>query len=112
MLAPKAGAALLTDLVSDRSADGAIGPDIQESLGTAGESSTYEARDTLTSAYDEALFAYYGQSQLAVVEAVRLRVCSQIFRRLQEMQALTVTTPDSAVRVASFSTTVQIRRRR
>lgn len=50
------------------SAEGAIGPDIQESLGTAGESSTYEARDTLTSAYDEALFAYYGQSQLAVVD--------------------------------------------
>ncbi|MEL3954900.1 S9 family peptidase [Stenotrophomonas bentonitica] len=52
------------------SAEGAIGPDIQESLGTAGESSTYEARDTLTSAYDEALFAYYGQSQLAVVDTV------------------------------------------
>jgi len=64
---------LLVKLVPARqgpapSADGAIGPDIQESLGTAGESSTYEARDTLTSAYDEALFAYYGQSQLAVVD--------------------------------------------
>ncbi len=44
------------------------GPDIQESLGAKGESSTYEARDTLTSEQDEALFAYYGQSQLAVVD--------------------------------------------
>src|SRR5690606_11053554 len=43
------------------------GPDIQESLGGSGESSTYEARDTLTSVHDEALFAYYGASQLAVV---------------------------------------------
>jgi len=45
------------------------GADIQESLGGKGESSTYEARDTLASAHDEALFAYYGQSQLAVVDA-------------------------------------------
>lgn len=45
------------------------GPDVQESLGGQGESSTYEARDTLTSEHDEALFAYYGQSQLAVVDA-------------------------------------------
>ena len=45
------------------------GPDIQESLGAKGESSTYEARDTLTSEHDEALFAFYGQSQLAVVDA-------------------------------------------
>jgi dipeptidyl aminopeptidase/acylaminoacyl peptidase len=47
----------------------AIGPDIQEALGGKGESSTYEARDTLTSEQDEALFAYYGASQLAVVDA-------------------------------------------
>lgn len=45
------------------------GPDVQESLGAKGESSTYETRDTLASEHDERLFAYYGQSQLAVVEA-------------------------------------------
>lgn len=45
------------------------GPDVQESLGGKGESSTYEARDTLASALDEARFAYYGASQLAVVDA-------------------------------------------
>jgi len=49
--------------------EGAAGPDTQESLGGQGESSTYEARDTLRNAHDEALFAYYGQSQLAVVDA-------------------------------------------
>ena len=36
---------------------------------SSGESSTYEARDTLTSVHDEKLFAYYGASQLAVVDA-------------------------------------------
>lgn len=46
------------------------GPDTQESLGGSGESSTYETRDTLSSTHDEALFAYYGASQLAVVDAV------------------------------------------
>ncbi|WP_256843374.1 hypothetical protein, partial [Pseudomonas aeruginosa] len=46
------------------------GPDAQESLGSSGESSTYEARDTLTSVHDEKLFAYYGASQLAVVDTV------------------------------------------
>jgi dipeptidyl aminopeptidase/acylaminoacyl peptidase len=46
-----------------------IGPDIQQSLGGQGESSTYEARDTLTSELDERRFAYYGASQLAVVDA-------------------------------------------
>ncbi|MDF2816069.1 MAG: peptidase [Stenotrophomonas rhizophila] len=51
------------------SGNGPGGPDVQESLGSSGESSTYEARDTLTSAHDEALFAYYGASQLAVVDA-------------------------------------------
>lgn len=50
--------------------DGApAGPDTQESLGGKGESSTYEARDTLTNALDEARFAYYGAAQLAVVDA-------------------------------------------
>lgn len=49
--------------------DEPAGPDIQESLGSKGESSTYEARDTLTGALDEAQFAYYGASQLAVVDA-------------------------------------------
>ncbi|EWS77148.1 peptidase [Xylella taiwanensis] len=44
------------------------GPDVQEALGGTGESSTYETRDTLASAYDDALFAYYGASQLAVVD--------------------------------------------
>lgn len=46
-----------------------IGPDVQQSLGGKGESSTYEARDTLKSALDEARFVYYGTSQLAVVDA-------------------------------------------
>ncbi len=49
--------------------DDVYGPDVQESLGAKGESSTYETRDTLASAHDERLFAYYGLSQLAVVEA-------------------------------------------
>ncbi len=48
--------------------------DAQESLGSSGESSTYEARDTLTSVHDEKLFAYYGTSQLAVVDTVANRV--------------------------------------
>ncbi len=46
-----------------------FGPDIQESVGATGESSTYEARDTLTSKHDEDLFDYYGASQLAIVDA-------------------------------------------
>ncbi|WP_434734751.1 alpha/beta hydrolase family protein [Chiayiivirga sp.] len=44
------------------------GPEIKESVAGAGESSTYEARDTLSSAEDEALFDHYATSQLAVVE--------------------------------------------
>lgn len=55
------GAAPVADAAS-------IGPDIQQSLGGTGQSSTYEARDLLTSAHDEALFAHYGASQLAVVD--------------------------------------------
>ncbi|MEX3639913.1 prolyl oligopeptidase family serine peptidase [Paraburkholderia sp. BR14320] len=43
------------------------GPIIQESDGRSGESSTYEARDTLKDAHDVALFDYYATSQLAVV---------------------------------------------
>jgi dipeptidyl aminopeptidase/acylaminoacyl peptidase len=45
-----------------------FGPDIQESVGSTGESSTYEARDTLTSKHDEDLFDYYAASQLAIVD--------------------------------------------
>ncbi|MBN8884520.1 MAG: S9 family peptidase [Rudaea sp.] len=45
------------------------GPDIQEAIGEKGESSTYEARDTLSGKHDEDLFDYYGASQLAVVDA-------------------------------------------
>lgn len=44
------------------------GPDIQEAIGEKGESSTYEARDTLTGPHDEELFDYYGASQLAIVD--------------------------------------------
>jgi dipeptidyl aminopeptidase/acylaminoacyl peptidase len=44
------------------------GPDVQESLGQKGESSTYETRDTLQNKHDEALFDYYGLSQLAFVD--------------------------------------------
>ncbi len=47
----------------------AVGPSIQETNGQSGESSTYEARDTLANTHDEALFEYYGTSQLAVVDA-------------------------------------------
>ncbi|MFT0174862.1 alpha/beta hydrolase family protein [Paraburkholderia mimosarum] len=43
------------------------GPVIQESDGRSGESSTYEARDTLKDAHDVALFDYYATSQLGVV---------------------------------------------
>jgi len=45
------------------------GPEITDATdGKGGESSTYEARDTLKSPEDEALFDYYATSQLAVVE--------------------------------------------
>lgn len=49
--------------------DAPIGPSIQESSGGKGQFSTYEARDTLQTPHDEELFAYYGQSQLALVDA-------------------------------------------
>ena len=44
------------------------GPSIQETTGQKGESSTYEARDVLTSKHDEDLFDYYAASQLALVD--------------------------------------------
>jgi dipeptidyl aminopeptidase/acylaminoacyl peptidase len=47
----------------------ATGPSIQETDGKSGESSTYEARDTLSNKQDEALFDYYATSQLALVDA-------------------------------------------
>jgi dipeptidyl aminopeptidase/acylaminoacyl peptidase len=50
-------------------APGSDGPGIQESLGATGQSSTYENRDTLRNRGDEALFNYYGTSQLALVDA-------------------------------------------
>ena len=64
---------LLVKLVSEGAgpapvaAEGAEGPRIEESS-KGGEFSTYEARDTLTSKADEALFEYYGTSQLALVD--------------------------------------------
>ena len=50
------------------------GPETQESLGGKGESSTYEARDTLQGPEDEALFDYYATSQLATVDAASGKV--------------------------------------
>jgi dipeptidyl aminopeptidase/acylaminoacyl peptidase len=43
------------------------GPSVQESSGK-GESSTYEARDTLKDKHDEDLFDYYALSQLVIVD--------------------------------------------
>jgi len=45
------------------------GPNIQESMGGKGASSTYELRDVLKSARDEELFDYYAASQLKRVDA-------------------------------------------
>ena len=45
------------------------GPSIQETNGESGESSTYEARDTLTGKHDEDVFDYYAASQLAFADA-------------------------------------------
>jgi dipeptidyl aminopeptidase/acylaminoacyl peptidase len=47
----------------------ADGPRIQETDGEAGESSTYEPRDTLASKHDEDVFEYYATAQLALVNA-------------------------------------------
>jgi len=44
------------------------GPEIKEAIAGKGESSTYEARDTLSGPEDEALFDYYATSQLATVD--------------------------------------------
>ena len=44
------------------------GPEIKEAIGGKGESSTYEARDTLSGPEDEVLFDYYATSQLATVD--------------------------------------------
>ena len=48
------------------------GPNIQESYAKAGPVRTYQ--DLLTSAHDEALFEYYMQSQLAMVDAATAKV--------------------------------------
>lgn len=48
------------------------GPKIQESLGKAGPTRTYQ--DMLTSPYDEELFVYYATSQLAIVDVVSGKV--------------------------------------
>jgi dipeptidyl aminopeptidase/acylaminoacyl peptidase len=45
------------------------GPIIQNSDGKKGQSSSYEARDTLKNAHDEELFDYYAASQLAFIDA-------------------------------------------
>ncbi len=45
-----------------------VGPVVRESGGGLGASSTYEARDLLTSPYDEALFEHFATVQIAVVE--------------------------------------------
>jgi dipeptidyl aminopeptidase/acylaminoacyl peptidase len=44
-------------------------PNIQETGGEKGQSSTYEARDVLKNPHDEDLFEYYAASQLALVDA-------------------------------------------
>ena len=45
-----------------------IGPAIQETGGSKGQSSTYENRDTLGNLHDEDLFDFYAQSQLALID--------------------------------------------
>ncbi len=63
------------------------GPDLQECSGQSA-SSTYEARDVLTSPHDEALFGYYALSQAALVDAASGRVTP-----LGEPGVLTAVTP-------------------
>ncbi len=46
-----------------------LGPNVQETIGTKGKSSTYEARDVLKTQHDEDLFDYYSAAQLALVDA-------------------------------------------
>jgi dipeptidyl aminopeptidase/acylaminoacyl peptidase len=50
------------------------GPSIQETTGQKGQSSTYEARDTLSTTRDEDLFDYFALSQLAFVDSGTLAV--------------------------------------
>ena len=45
------------------------GPNVQQTTGEKGQSSTYEARDVLKTAHDEELFDYYAASQIALVDA-------------------------------------------
>lgn len=44
-----------------------VGPSIQETAGEKGQSSTYEARDTLSNKHDEDMFDYFANSQLALI---------------------------------------------
>nr|HEX4315327.1 prolyl oligopeptidase family serine peptidase [Kofleriaceae bacterium] len=62
LVPPGAGAPPADSVTSD-------GPAIQETDGKGGQSSTYEARDTLKNKHDEALFDYYATSQLAIVDS-------------------------------------------
>jgi dipeptidyl aminopeptidase/acylaminoacyl peptidase len=50
------------------------GPSIQQSGSGAGQSSTYETRDTLRNPHDEDLFDYYARAQLALVDVASLAV--------------------------------------
>ena len=52
-----------------KKSDVPTGPEIKEAIEGEGESSTYEARDTLSGPEDEALFDYYTTAQLATVDA-------------------------------------------
>src|SRR5215831_19309783 len=45
------------------------GPNVQESSGGRGPSSTYEVRDVLKNPHDEDLFDYYAASQIALVDS-------------------------------------------
>jgi dipeptidyl aminopeptidase/acylaminoacyl peptidase len=50
------------------------GPSIQQTGSGAGQSSTYETRDTLRSPHDEDLFDHYASSQLVLVDVASLAV--------------------------------------
>jgi dipeptidyl aminopeptidase/acylaminoacyl peptidase len=50
-----------------------IGPDILEGVGASARS-TYEARNLLATAYDDALFEYYTSSELVIVESMTREV--------------------------------------
>jgi dipeptidyl aminopeptidase/acylaminoacyl peptidase len=49
----------------------ASGPSIEQTGGEKGQSSTYEARDTLRGPHDEDVFDYYAQTQLMLVDAIK-----------------------------------------